>query len=105
VPIAAVDQALLGPVATLIAVTLAVLGVARADPKSPPWLRVAVRAVLLLLAADMQVAALILLLGPTPLQDGISSGDVRVRNVVGLGLGLAIWLAVLIRLRIRTGKI
>jgi hypothetical protein len=105
VPIAAVDQALLGPVATLIAVTLTVLGVARADPGSPRWLRVAVRAVLFLLAADIQVAALILLLGPTPLQDGILSGDVRVRNVVGLGLALTIWLAVPIGLRIRAGKI
>lgn len=103
-PIAVLDQALFGPVATLIAVSLTLLGTGRGEPESPRWLPVAVRTVLFLLAADIQVAALILLLGPTPFQDGILSGDVRLRNVLGLGVALIIWLTVLSGFRIRARK-
>ena len=55
------------------------------------WPRLALGGTLLLLALDVQGAALLLLLGPDGTQDGLLRGDVRLRNALGVALAGACW--------------
>jgi hypothetical protein len=103
-PLAVLDHPVLGAVAAGLAVGLAALASACQRLALPRWLRRTLAAVLLLLALDVQLAALLLLLGPDGTQDGLLNGDVRLRNLFAVAVSVAVWAAAWLAWRHRGGQ-
>ena len=96
------DHAVLGGAAALLAAYPAWLARSCRDLRLPRRLRLAAAVVLLILAADVQLAVVLLLLGPDGTQDGLLAGDLRVRNLLGVAASVGVWgllLAVWLRRR------
>src|SRR5215207_1430162 len=92
--LALLDRAVLGAVAAGLAIGLTVLAASGRRLARPSWLRRTLAGTLLVLAADVQIAALLLLLGPDGTQDGLLGGDVRLRNILGVAVSAGVWAVV-----------
>ena len=90
---ATLGHPLLAVLAAILAVYLGSLGWSCRRGSGPRWLRLTLSGTLLLLALDVQLAALLLLAGPDGTQDGLLRGDLRLRNTLGLGATAAVWAA------------
>jgi hypothetical protein len=90
------DRLLLGLSAAALAVYLALLAGRCRRASGPGWLGLVQSGTLVALAVDVQVALLVLLLGPDGTQDGLARGDVRLRNLLALAATAAVWSVALI---------
>lgn len=89
--LASLDHALFGGLAAAVALYLARLGWSCRTADLPDVLRLTLVTVLAGLSVYLQVAALLLLLGPDGTQDGVASRDVRFRNLIGVAVSLGVW--------------
>lgn len=89
------DHIALGGLSAAFALYLVSLGRSCLGRGGPRWARLGLVGTLMLLALDVQAAALMLLIGPDGTQDGLLRGDVRVRNALGVALSGACWAAAL----------
>jgi hypothetical protein len=95
------DHVGLGGLSAALALYLVSLGRSCLAQGGARWPRLALAGTLLLLALDVQGAALLLLLRPDGTQDGVLHGDVRLRNALSVAVVGACWVTALVRFHAR----